>query len=146
MRRYLVVANRTLGANELIQAVRERVLQGPAEFFVIVPATHPSQLSEMGYAGTHPDSVTSSGATLAQQQLDVGLKKLHEAGAKADGIIGDAAPLKAIRDVLAHQEFDEIILSTLPEKRSRWLRQDLPSKIRRNFQLPLTHIESAYSP
>jgi hypothetical protein len=145
LRRYLVVANRTLGANELIQAVRERVLQGPAEFFVLVPATHLAQLSEMGYR-TNPESVTSTGSTMAQQQLDLGLRRLHEAGAKADGIIGDPSPLKAIRDVLEHQVFDEIILSTLPEKRSRWLRQDLPSKIRRNFQLPLTHIESAYSP
>jgi hypothetical protein len=144
MRRYLVVANRTLGGDDLVQAVRDKLLQGPSEFFIVVPATHPSHLADMGYAGIHPERMADGGSTLAQQQLDVGLQRLHEAGATADGEVGDAAPMNAIRDVLAHRDFDEIILSTLPQKRSRWLRQDLPSKIQQTFRLPLTHIVSGY--
>ena len=68
------------------------------------------------------------------------LQRLHAAGVDADGEVGDQDPLKAIADILKRQQFDEIILSTLPQGRSRWLRQDLPSKIGKRFQIPLTHI------
>ena len=36
--------------------------------------------------------------------------------------------------------FDEIILSTLPAGVSKWLGRDLPSRVRRSFPLPLTHL------
>ena len=49
MRRYLVVANQTLGGDELVQAVRECMLQGPSQFWVLVPATHPT-FFRVGYA------------------------------------------------------------------------------------------------
>ncbi len=155
MRRYLVVANQTLGGDQLIQAVRERILHGPSEFWVLVPATKPAHFAE-GFAG-HPirmgadpyDTGTidsgfhdDAGESLAQQRLDTELQRLHEAGAEADGEVGDSDPFKAIRDVLAHKQFDEIILSTLPHGRSRWLRQDLPGRVKKKFGIPVTHIVS----
>ena len=39
-------------------------------------------------------------------------------------------PVDAVRVVLHRWEFDEVILSTLPGRRSRWLAADLPTKIR----------------
>jgi len=94
-------------------------------------------------ASVVPDDVAHSGVALAQERLDLELQRLHDAGADAEGEVGDANPLKAIRNALAGQQFDEIILSTLPQERSRWLRQDLPSQVRKKFQLPVTHIVSA---
>jgi hypothetical protein len=152
VRRYLVVANQTLGGDALVQAVRERMLHGPSEFWVLVPASHPSYLAdrvsplaldtEGAEARGTPDGDASM---LAQQQLEAELQRLHEAGATADGEVGHPDPIKAIGRTLARQQFDEIILSTLPPQRSRWLRQDLPGQIRKRFNIPLTHLVTPYS-
>jgi hypothetical protein len=39
VRRYLVVANQTLGGDQLLEKLRERMEAGPAHFHVLVPAT-----------------------------------------------------------------------------------------------------------
>jgi hypothetical protein len=153
MRRYLLVANQTLGGDTLIQAVRERMFHEAAEFWVLVPATTPAHFAE-GFAAGHPmtmggdpyDTRTvdsgyhdDAGESMAQQRLDTELQRLHEAGADADGEVGDPDPYKAVSNTLRDRQFDEIIVSTLPQARSRWLRQDLPSKLKK-LGLPVTHI------
>ena len=149
MRRYLVVANQTLGGDALIQAVRERILHEPCEFWVLVPATKPANFGTghpITMGGDPYDTGTTdsgfrddAGESLAQQRLDSELQRLHEAGADADGEVGDSDPYKAISHTLADKQFDEIILSTLPHTGSRWLRQNLPTKLKK-FGLPVTHI------
>ena len=141
MRRYLVVANRTLGADHLIQAVRERMRQGPAEFWVLVPARPaPAQMEAHAYGADAGDYAwTRSGEQFAQERLDRELQRMHEAGAEADGEVGDADPYKAVSRTMTDKKFDEIILSTLPSARSRWLRQDLPRKLKR-FGIPVTQV------
>src|SRR5713226_8204653 len=59
----------------------------------------------------------------------------HSGDARASG-----APLTAIGDALAVEEFDEIIISTLPSGISRWLGMDLPSRAERKFKLPVTTV------
>jgi hypothetical protein len=140
MHRYLIVANQTLGGDELVQAVRERILRGPAKFWVLVPATHHSML-RVGYSEVASyDAMENAGSSLAQRRLDEELQRLHDAGADADGEVGDEDPLKAIGNTLARQRFDEIILSTMPEGLSRWLRMDLPSRVQRKFSIPIAHV------
>jgi hypothetical protein len=56
------------------------------------------------------------------------------------GEIGDANPVHAVGDVLLRDTFDEIIISTLPQGPSAWLRQDAPSRIRRLYGVPVTHV------
>ncbi len=136
MGRYLVVANQTLGGDHLIQAARERMLHERSEFWVLVPATRPAHVAESAYVRAGTDI-----ASLAQQRLDMQLQRLHEAGVEADGEVGDPDPFKAISDTLRRKQFDEIILSTLPRSRSRWLRQDLPRKLER-FGIPVTQVVS----
>ena len=79
-------------------------------------------------------------ADAARARLDAFLGFLREQGVAAHGEIGDRDPLQAIRDVLRVRVVDEIILSTLPERRSRWLAMDLPARIRRGTKLPVTQI------
>jgi hypothetical protein len=55
---------------------------------------------------------------------------LRQLGAKVDGEVGEADPVAAIKELLGRQEVDEIILATLPQRRSRWLARDLPSRVR----------------
>ena len=59
------------------------------------------------------------------------------AGTAVDGLIGDPTPLTAIEDAVNGQTFDEMMISTLPTRVSRWLRLDLPSKAR-NLGIPVT--------
>jgi hypothetical protein len=66
---------------------------------------------------------------------------LHHLGAAtAEGEVGDRNPVRAIRTSLKRdgRQFDEIIISTLPRRISRWLRMDLPQRVKREFGLPVT--------
>jgi hypothetical protein len=80
---------------------------------------------------------------LAEDKLQSAVKRLAAAGAKADGEVGDGDPVRAVEAPLSRQQFDEIIVSTLPERLSRWLRQDLPRRLEHKFRLPVTHVEAA---
>jgi hypothetical protein len=118
----LVVAHKTAATQPLLDAVRERASRGPASFTLLVP--NPAH-------GLHkavdPEDV---GAGEAQGVLDNALPKLSDAaGGPVEGIIGDADPSAAIQDAINLRGFDEVIISTLPSKVSRWLRLDLPSKV-----------------
>ena len=131
MRRYLVVANQTLGGSHLADQVRERMASGPCAFHVLVPATAPADQS----VWTEGEAVA-----VAEERLEAALRRFRELGAEVHGLVGDASPMEAIGDAMADQEFDEIILSTLPPGISRWLRQDLPRRVEKAFDVPVTHV------
>lgn len=148
MHRYLVVANQSLDSDELMGLVRERVAAGPAEFRLVVPATPvrdlvsnamPIPMPVMGGSPTLPGPPKEA-RRLAQAKLDSALAKLTAAGVRADGVVGDPDPLRAVGEAVAAGEFDEIIVSTLPARVSRWLHQDLPGRLERTFHLPVTHV------
>ena len=79
---------------------------------------------------------------MARSNLDTELSRLREIGATADGAVGDPNPMVAIEKALAERQFDEIILSTLPPGISRWLALDLPHRVKRKFDVPLTVISA----
>jgi hypothetical protein len=137
MRRVLIVANQTLGGTELQREIAARTAAEPCEFWVLVPAT--PMADQVVPAGMSPQD----GAAVAEVRLDQELSRLRELGVTAAGEIGDPDPLEAIRDTLDGHQFDEIILATLPQGVSRWLRQDLVHRVQRKFALPVTHVVSA---
>ena len=151
MHRYLVVANQTLGGQKLLDAIRDRLARGPAEFWVLAPATPITHLTtDFGaLGGAFPVDPTvfptaaeirDEGIAVARSNLDTELSRLRGIGATADGAVGDPNPMVAIEKALAEQQFDEILLSTLPPGISRWLAMDLPSRVRRKTDVPLTVI------
>ena len=120
--RVLVVAHKTAATHPLLEAVRERAARGPATFTLLVP--NPAH-------GLHkavdPEDLDASEA---QDVLAVALPKLSEAaGSQVEGIVGDPDPSAAIQDAINLRGFDEVIISTLPSRLSRWLHLDLPSKV-----------------
>jgi hypothetical protein len=131
MRRYLVVANQTLGGEHLSEKVRACLAAGPARFHILVPATQPAD---------HAVWTEGEARALAQRRLEQALERFREMGADVEGEVGDEAPLEAIADAVREETFDEIILSTLPPGLSRWLRQDLPHRVERTFDVPVTHV------
>ena len=159
MHQYLVVANHTLGGQELLDAIRDRMARGPAEFWVLVPATPTTHLVNDFNAlscafPVDPDLLPSAADDRTREQsiaearsnLDTELERLREIGATADGAVGDPNPMKAIEKTLAQKRFDEIILSTLPPGISRWLAWDLPHRVRRRTDVPLTVITAPHEP
>ncbi len=148
MHRYLVVANQTLDSDELAAIVGERTAEGPAEFWLVVPATPvkdlaanavPIPMPVMGGVASLPGPPAEA-RRLAQMKLDAAIKKLTAAGATVDGTVSDADPMRAVGDAVRSREFDEIIVSTLPARLSRWLHQDLPARLEHRFHLPVTHV------
>ncbi|MEA2244282.1 MAG: hypothetical protein QOD24_3838 [Solirubrobacteraceae bacterium] len=136
--RVLIVANRTAATDSLLEAVRRRADAGPAEFHLLVPAT-PRGLHRV----VDPEV---AGRQEATEQLELALELLRMAtGSEVSGHVGDAEPLAAISDTRHEREVDEIIISTLPRRLSRWMHLDLPSKIR-GLGLPATHVEARREP
>jgi hypothetical protein len=125
--RILVVANRTAATPALIEAVRERARRGPCSFALLVP-----QLPcEIPY-----------GDEEARKTLELAIPLLEEAaGGSVAPMIGPADALLAVERVLVHERFDEVIVSTLPERISQWLKRDLPSRIER-LELPVTVVRA----
>jgi hypothetical protein len=148
MHRYLVVANQTLDSDELMDLVRERVAAGPAEFWLVVPATPVKDLASNAVAIPMPvmggvlnlPGPPAEARRLAQTKLEAALKKLTGAGVAAGGAVSDADPMRAVEEAMAGGEFDEIIVSTLPRRLSRWLHHDLPGRLEHQFHLPITHV------
>ena len=133
--RVLVVANRTAATPALIEAVRERAAQGPCSFTLLVPNTS-SGLERIADPEDHDDAD-------AKATLELALPLLEEAaGTPVTGMVGAPAPLDAIQDAINLHGFDEIILSTLPSRVSRWLKLDLPSKLG-GLGLPVTTVTPA---
>jgi hypothetical protein len=130
-RSYLVVANQTLGGEHLIAKVRECMGVGPCRFHVVVPATPPAE---------HVTWTEGEARAIAENRLERSLARFRDLGADADGEVGDANPILAIEDALRNEQFDEVILSTLPSGVSRWLRLDLPTRVANHFGLPVTHV------
>jgi hypothetical protein len=130
--RVLIVANRTAATPALIGAVRDRAAQGNATFTLLVPS--PAH-------GLHtlvdPEDV---GQSEAEQTIELALPLLEDAvGAPVEPMIGVHEPLAAIQDAINLHGFDELIISTLPKRVSKWLRLDLPHKAA-GLGLPVTTV------
>lgn len=130
--RVLVVAHRTAATPALLNAVRERAARGPCAFTLLVP--------NIAHGLHRIVDAEDQGEDAAQSVLALALPLLEQAaGGHVEGIVGDPEPLNAVQDAVNLRGFDEIIVSTLPVRVSRWLRLDLPSKIG-GLGLPVTTI------
>jgi hypothetical protein len=129
MRSYLIVANQTLTSESLREAIAARLAEGPVRTHVVVP------LSPVGGRLTWDEQASR---VVAQERLEDVLGRLRAMGADADGEVGDRDPVMAVRDALRNHEVDEVIVSTLPKGLSRWLGEDVPSRLRDSVQVPVT--------
>ena len=133
--RVLVVANKTAATPALLDAVRERASRGPCTFTLLVPNT-----AHGLHRVVDPEDQDRSEA---ETTLELALPLLSDAaGRRVEGLIGDPEPLSAVQDAINLHGFDEIILSTLPTRVSRWLRLDLPHKVA-GLGLPVTTVTAA---
>jgi len=118
--RILVVANRTAATERLLKAVEARAAQAPCTFTLLVPDVE--------------------SAREADWTLDTGRRLLTKAaGTPVGGLTGGPDPFVAVQEAVATGAFDEILISTLPRRISKWLRRDLVGRVR-GLGLPVTAI------
>ena len=137
MRRYLVVAHKTLGGPHLMEHLHRLREQDPyCRFHLVVPVQHPAD-----HAWTDGE-VTAA----AQRCLDEMLERMAELGMGATGEVGDANPVYAVGVAVRGEgleSFAGIVVSTLPRGISRWWRFDVPDRLAGAFPtLPMVHLTS----
>jgi hypothetical protein len=114
----LVIGSQTVVGEPVLEAVRERAEQSPAEFTVVVPADPPG----------------------AERRVRQTLAQFRAAGIEATGHVGDPDPVCAVVNAIHAEQVDEIILSTFPGSSSGWLRRDVIGRIRKHTDVPLRHV------
>lgn len=131
--RLLVVANETVQGEELLNAIRDRCSDRRCEVMVVTPALAASRTS-------HWTSDIDEAIELARQRMELSLIEIKRLGLKASGDIGDSDPNMAIEDALRVFPADEIVISTHPPDRSRWLEHGVVDKARERIDLPIAHV------
>jgi hypothetical protein len=124
----LVVAHRTAATPRLLDEVRARARHSPCRFTLLVPRPYWDPETEEAAA-----------------TLELALPLLDEAaGEHVEGVIGDSDPFAAVEAAVQGGGFEEIIISTLPERVSHWLRRDLPRRVEA-VGLPVTVVTAKQS-
>ena len=131
--RLLAVANETVTGRALLEEIAGRCRGREAEILVVTPAL-------AGSRAAHWASDVDEGIELARQRMELSLIAIRDAGLKARGEVGDSDPNVAIEDALGSFAADEIIISTHPPQRSRWLEHRVVQRTREEIDLPVTHV------
>jgi hypothetical protein len=122
----LVLASKTLEGERLLDRLKEKGSDGgPRLFVVVVP---------------QPDG-SGNAPRQARERLAAMLDRLHQAGLLASGMIGDPDPYTAAANALELFRVDDIVISTLPDQRSGWLRANLIERVRHITSAPVEHVE-----
>ena len=148
MSRYLIVANQTLGGEQLVARITKLLDEGPITLRLAVPVTDTEGTRQWDYPPTDryiPDAHQIA-TTLAQERLQRELARLRGLGVDADGEVVAPNPVEHLRDLTKQETFDEVIVSTLPHTVSRWLRLDLPHRLARALSVQVSQIEGAAGP
>jgi GABA permease len=131
-RRILVVANETVGGDELRDLLGRKAEGVREDVLLVCPALN----SKLRTWTSDEDGARAA----AQARLDASLARLADVGIQARGEIGDGDPLQALEDALREFPADEIVVSTHPPGRSNWLEQGVVENARLRFDVPLTHV------
>ena len=157
MGRILVVANQTLGGAKLDTIIRDRIEAPrldavPVQFHVVVPLVEPEM--EVGYLPADPGfavpqptgepeglSPMEEAQERSRHRLERMLTRIRSLGGEADGEVGPSDVVAATLDAVERVAPDEIIVSTLPAGVSSWLKMDVPSRLQRKLEIPMTVVE-----
>jgi hypothetical protein len=121
----LVIANRTSSGEELIERLKEKAAHGERHLFIAV-------VPQQGGHGAAPAE--------ARARLAAMLDRLRAAGLLAAGMIADPDPYTAAINALELFNVDDVVISTLPDERSGWMRADLIGRVRGATTVPVEHV------
>ena len=123
----LVVAARTAASEPLEEALKAKAAEDERHLFIFV-------VPQEGGTGLH--------AQQARARLAQVLDRHRAHGLIVAGMIGDPDPFTATMNALQFFRVDDVVISTLPARRSRWLRTDLIERVRRASGKPVEHVEA----
>jgi GABA permease len=135
--RVLVLANETVNGDELLDELRAIDRARNAQYFVCVPANPIDTGQAMHQGAVYLWEATTEAA---QARLDRTLAVLRSEGLHADGALGNYKPLRALADAVADFSPDRLVICTMPEDRSAWLRYDVVDRARETYDIPVTHV------
>jgi hypothetical protein len=82
--------------------------------------------------GTGSSACRRSGQCRGRAALELALAPIEEAaGGRVKGLIGNSDPVRAVREAIGAEPFEEGIVSTLPQRVSHWLHHDVPARVER---------------
>ena len=123
--RALVVANRTADSDQLLEALESRARSGPIAFTLVVPCG-------------------PTGRDEARARLEDAVARMRSRGLEVEGSLGgDSDPIVAAHEAWDPNAMDEIVVCTLPTGVSKWLQLDLPHRIAKLTDAPVTHVVAA---
>ena len=131
-KRVLVVANETVGGDELMEVIGELALAGKSLFYVVCPALN----SRLKTWTSDEDPARAA----AHMRLHATIERLSSVGIEAQGDIGDVDPLVAVEDAVRLFRPNELVVSTHPAGRSNWLERGVVSALRERYEMPVTHV------
>ncbi|HWY89693.1 MAG TPA: hypothetical protein VNY31_03390 [Solirubrobacteraceae bacterium] len=122
----LVIASKTSSGEELIERLRSKAAQDerPRLFIAVVPLQDGS--------GDAP--------LKARARLGAMLEKLRGAGLLASGMTGDPDPYTATVNALELFRVDDVVISTLPNQRSGWMRANLIERVQHVTSAKVEHV------
>ncbi len=135
--RILVLANQTMGEDELHDALEGIEGSDRATYFVVVPA-NPVDTGQADREGAA--FVWQATTRAAQERLDQTLEDLRGRGLTVDGELGDYRPMVALDAAMSEFGADHLVISTQPEERSTWLRHGVVSDAREKYDVPVQHV------
>ncbi len=131
--RILVVANETVGGRALLGEIQNRARGRDCEILVVTPALTRSQLQ-------HWTSDVDEALVEAERRRRQSVQTIESVGLRVSSELGDSDPNMAIETALLRFPADELIISTHPPERSRWLERGVVERARRDVDLPITHV------
>ena len=137
MSTYLVVAHQTAASDELLRtliAIAERDRE--SEFELLVPATRITHLLTW---------VEGEGEEVARATAIEASRVLRQAGLNlVSSVVGPDDPMRAIEETAIRRDglYEAIVICTLPLGLSRWLKRDLPSRVRSRLGIEVEHVVS----
>jgi hypothetical protein len=125
--RILVIANRTAESPELLAALRERAEHGEIEVTLVVPTRW------------EVDDMRGVGA--ANRRMASACERMRSLGIHVAGMVGDQDPFVAFQNAWDPVAYDEVIVCTLRDRLSEWLKRDLPRRVEQCVEdAPVTHV------
>jgi hypothetical protein len=121
----LVIAHKTSTGEELVEHLKQKASHGSKHVFIaVVP-----QQDGGGWA-----------AREARERLAATLDRLQSVGLISSGMIGDPDPYTATLNALDLFTVDDVVISTLPDERSGWMRANLIARVQSATSLPVEHV------